>query len=287
MRKFIIAAGLMAVTVVASAQEALQCVNPDVLNSLLFNARAEAKLEVRRTMPDIIAGFRAPAGFQLIGSGVRGQGQATSVAYKTTLQDQAALDSLVGFLSQEGWRRENTQQSLPPGVIIAGPQPTAEMLCRNGERRNVRVQDIGGMRYATITGFRTSPPRACDAPQPQQDFLDPMASINARRANLPRLSFPDTARMSTTSAPNGINEQRTASSTVRIESPDSPASLVRLLSRQLVEQGWRSDAQWSGRISSGSTWTRRNADGQAMWGTLEILGVGAGTYDVGFTLAMQ
>jgi len=287
MRKYIIAAGLAALTLVAPAQEALQCVNPDVLNSLIFNARPEAKLVVRRTMPEVVDGFRAPAGFQLIGSGVRGQNLSTVVAYKTTLQDQAALQSLISFLSGEGWKPE-TQQAMMPAVTVAGAQPAVTVLCRNGDRRGVRVQDVGGNRYVTITGFESRPARDCNAPQPQQEFMqNPMAAINARRANLPRLSFPDTARMSSGSASDGVNMQSVVSTASRIESPDSAGSLARLLSRQLVEQGWRRDAEWSGRISSGSTWTRSNADGQAMSGSLEILRVAAGTYDVGFTLTMR
>jgi hypothetical protein len=270
----------MAFAVAAPAQQIFQCVNPDVLNSLVFNAFPESKLVARRTMPDNQAGFRAPAEFTLIGSGERGQGLSTIVAYKTTLETRAAFDSLLGFLFSEGWTRESTPQLQLPTVSVAGPQPATARLCRDGERRNLFVQEIDGVRYATISGFETTPPRACGAPSPQPDF-NPIAAMNARNANLPRFSFPESARADTRpSVGNGVMD-------TRIDSPDSATSLARRLARQLVEQGWRSDAEWNGKLSTGSTWSRSTADGEVLWGTLEILGRGEGTYDVGFSLVMR
>lgn len=287
MRKLTLAISMVTFCVAAPAQQVLQCVNADVLNSLVFNARAESKLVVRRTMPDTVDGFRAPAGFTLIGSGVRGQNLSTVVAYKTTLETTAAFDSLMGLLSAEGWKRESTSLQQQPLVSVAGPQPAAARLCRNGQRRNMLVQEIQGVRYATIFGFEATPPRACDAPMPQQGFgVDPIAAFNARRAILPQFTFPDTARLAP-AAGGEVFSGNSASTSARIESPDTAASLARHLSRQLVEQGWRSDAQWSGKLSTGSTWSRSNADGQTIWGTLEILSRSAGIYDVGFTLATR
>lgn len=286
MRKLIIAIGSVAFSLATPAQQILQCANPDVLNSLVFNARPESKLVVRRAMPDIQAGFRAPAEFTLIGSGVRGQGLSTVVAYKTTLVAGAAFDSLLASLVDEGWTRESTAQSQPM-VSVAGPEPTSAMLCRDGERRNLRVQEIEGVRYATIVGFETTPARACGA-TPQQQF-NPMASMGIRNANLPQFSFPDTARLSSDpslgggAGANGL----VSTTTTRITSPDTAASLARHLARQMTEQGWRSDAEWNGEVSVGSTWLSTNADGQPLWGTLEILSRGEGAYDVGFSLVMR
>lgn len=278
MRKFVIAMTSVLVVTAAPAQEALQCANPDVLNSLVFNGRPESKLTIRRALPENAAGYRAPAGFTLIGSGVRGQGTGTMVAYRTTLEAGKALDSLLGVLADEGWRRETTAQ-MQPLVSVAGAAPTGAMVCRNGERRNLRVQDAGEVRYLTISSF-TARGWACDAPNPQG--FDPMAARNAAMAQMPRFSFPATARMAAgSSLPQGNS---LASSSARIESPDTAASLARHLARQLAEQGWRADAEWNGALSTGSTWTRSAADGQRYWGTLEILGMGGNVYNIGFAM---
>jgi len=285
MRKLSIAMACLAFAAAAPAQEALQCANPDVLNALVFNARAEWKLEVRRAMPANAAGFGAPADFQLIGSGVRGQNRSTLVAYKTTLDIGKAFDSLLGFLSGQGWKREAAQPAQQAFATVAGAQSSSAGLCRNGERRNLLVQELGGIRYATISEFGTTSPRACDTPLPQQNF-DPMASINVLRAAMPQFALPATARMSgrAEAGPQGGNG-RSYSAFMRIESTDSAASLARHLAQQLTEQGWRADAEWNGALSAGSTWTGKGTDGKSYWGTLELLGVGGNVYDLGFRIS--
>jgi hypothetical protein len=284
MRRFIVVIVSLAFPIASMAQQVLQCVNPDVLNSLVFNGRAESRLVIRRGMPDIVAGFRAPSGFTLIGNGMRGQGNTTVVGYRTTLERDKAFDSLLGFMFDEGWSREAPAQPQLPAVTVAGPQPTSARLCRNGERRNLMVQEIEGIRYATISGFETTPPRACGAPAPQLSFgVDPQTAMNAARAIMPQFSFPATARLSGSPGGTSISGGTWVTSATRIESPDSATTLARDLARQLREQGWRSDAEWKGSLSTGSTWMRRNDAGQAYGGTLEILTVGDGVYEVGYS----
>lgn len=277
MRNFVIAMTSVAFVTAASAQEALQCANPDVLNSLVYNGWPESRLTIRRALPENAAGYRAPAGFTLIGSSTRGRGTGTVVAYKTTLEAGRAFDSLLGLLADEGWRRETTAQAQPL-VSVAGA-PTSATMCRNGERRGLQVQDAGDVRYISISGF-TTPGWACDAPNPPG--FDPLVARNAAMPYMPRFSFPATARMA---AGSGLPQGNSlASSSARIESPDTAASLGRHLARQLAEQGWRADAEWNGTLSTGSTWTRSATDGQRYWGTLEILGMGGNVYNIGFAM---
>lgn len=288
MRRLII--GIVSAGIAATAigqQALLQCVNPDVLNSLVFNGIIESRVVISRSMPANVDGFRAPAGFSLIGSAARGQAFPSSVvAYRTALDREKALDSLLGFLAGEGWSRESVAQAQIAAVNVIGSQSPATTLCRNGERRSVQVQEIDGVRYASINGAATIPGRACGVQPPQQTFGgNPRAALDAAQAIMPRFSFPDTARTNG-QPPGGMrfggNENSTS---VRIQSPDSAATLASNLARQLREQGWRGDAEWKGSISTGSTWMRSNDAGQAFWGTLEILNLGNGVYDVGFSAA--
>ncbi|MEO8315791.1 MAG: hypothetical protein ABI645_13485 [Pseudomonadota bacterium] len=287
MRRLIITISSLAFAGIAPAQQALQCVNPDVLNSLVFNARADARLTISRTIPANTTGFRAPSGFTLIGTGVRGpQFPSTVVAYKTTLARDKAFDSLLGFLSDDGWSREVSQQVQLPTVTVAGAQPSAATLCRNGERRNIQVQEVEGVRYATIAGSATIPARACGVPVPQQGFSgNPMAAMEAARGIMPQFSLPETARNigqdGSDFGGNGL------SSSMRIQSPDPAATLARHLGRQLQEQGWRGDAEWKGTLSTGSTWLRSNGAGQPYWLTLEILSVDNGIYEIGYSMATR
>lgn len=289
MRKFVLALGSLALAATASAQQVLQCANPDVLNSLVFNARPESKMVVKRTLPDVVAGYRAPAGFTLIGSGIRGDNASTVVAYRTALEPATALDSLLSFLSGEGWKRE-APQAAPSGMMF-GPQTLDASVCRDGERRSVQVREVEGIRFARIVGYQASPPRACNAPQPtngqaMNGFGNPLAAHNAAMALMPQFSFPANAKMAAAGPDNPNTGGRGAVSTVRIESPDSAATLAGSLAQQLATQGWRRDAEWKGALSTGSTWTRKADDGNSYLGALELLGASKDTYDVAFTVSV-
>lgn len=284
MHKFFVSLGAIALSCAAPAQEMLQCVNPDVLNSLVYSARPEMKLALSRGMPANADGFRAPAGFSLIGSGVRGADVARIVAYRTELDSATAFERLLQSLSGEGWKREVAQQPPIANMVLPAAPANTATVCRNGERRFVQVRDVGGVHYATISTTSPGTSHACDTPAPQPTgFGNPAAAMSAARALLPQFTFPDGTRLLPAGPDAGMFNGVT-SATARIESPDSAANLSRHLSRQLAEQGWKSDAEWSGKLSTGSTWTRRGADGEPMWGTLEILSPGAGVYEVGFML---
>ncbi len=275
----------LAVAVNSPAEEVFQCVNPDVMNALVFDANDYLKPTIRRAMPDAVTGFRAPAGFTLIGAATLARPGATTVAYKTTAEADKALASLIAFSSTEGWKRENAVGGQQPGVAATSPQLLVATLCRNGERRGLRVQDIEGVRYATIDGADIVPRYPCDTPRPQDSLVDQMASINALTRSLPQFSFPATTRMSGDGVGNAFNGNDAVSTSLRLESPDTAVTLLGNLGRQLVTQGWHGDAEWTGALSSGSTWTRRSNDGRDYVGKLEILNLGGGAYDVGFMLA--
>ncbi len=60
-----VVAGLVALA--ASAQEQRQCVNPDIVNGLVFRGRSDLKVTLVRGLPAYMTGIRAPAGFNPIG----------------------------------------------------------------------------------------------------------------------------------------------------------------------------------------------------------------------------
>jgi hypothetical protein len=98
---------------------------------------------------------------------------------------------------------------------------------------------------------------------------------------LPRFSFPDSAHAVNDVAGAGVSGSSGGVGTsTRITSPDSAASLASFLGSQMIEQGWYRDADWSGRLSSGSTWTRQLDDDTPVWGTLEVVDLGNRTFDV-------
>lgn len=280
MRKLAIAVPATIFSLTAFSQDLLQCVGPDVVNGLLLSARAESVLTVTAGLPESMAGYRAPPGFELVGTAVRGSGTATTVAFKTALPAEEAFASMILSLQTDGWTIEE-QQRQPQTFNVAG-QPVNGVVCRNGERRSVSVQGNADARYATIASYADQTARACNAEDPRLT-RGGLGMFENLRSQMPTLSFPATARaVGGGGGMSGSGE--TVSTSSRIQSPDSAAQLSEHLATQLASQGWSRDASWDGRLSSGSTWTRQGDVGERYWGTLEIVDLSADNYQVGFML---
>jgi hypothetical protein len=270
-------------TLTAFGQDMLQCVNPDVVNSLVFGGRAESRMSLSATLPDSMSDYRAPAGFELIGTGVRGEGVTTIVAFKTELASEHAFAALVDSVEAEGWELEEEQSSLQ--TFNVSSQPVRGMVCRDAKRRMLSVQDVAGMRYATLSTNQDQRSYACHAEDPRMAMGGP-AMFGAMRSLMPKLDFPETTRPADGQGGFGggmSGSGDTISTSSRIVSPDTAASLAEHLALQMTAQGWRRDAAWNGSLTSGSTWMLQGEDGPS-WGTLEIVGFGDDVYEVGFML---
>lgn len=270
MRKLVIAAAFF--TLAAAAGEPRQCPNPDVLNSLVFRHDG-LRLTVTGNLPAQLDGFRAPEGFQLVGTGVRQDGGSTTVAYKADLPRAAAYGRMLAAMGT-GWEVERA----PLGGGLTTGSTTSRLysgsLCRNGVRRSVMAEDLGDTSYVTISlleeGFEA---RACKASHP--DYM-------------PRFEFPEG---STIVAGQGGSRSMnsgsgTAGASFRINSQRGVDELNDLLAAQLVAQGWRREAGWSGKSSVGSTW-RKTSEGRPGAGTLELVRLGEFQYDVDFSVVLR
>lgn len=275
MKNLAIAATASFFSMGALAQGLPQCLNPDVLNGLIFNGRIESKATITRTLPASLAGFRAPTGMTLIGTAVRDSGRSTSVGFKTSLPSDQAVAALTATLRTDGWAPEAEQG---PGQTFTVPgEPVHVTVCRNAERRNIMVRDVGGVRYANIMLSAEQRTLACNEKDPRAMGFDMMAMQSA----MPKFTFPPTARQSGPGGGGGGSNDIWSTST-RIQSPDSGASLAEHLAGQLTSQGWKRDSAWSGTASSGSNW-KRQLDGKPSWGTLEIVRMGGDLHEVRFT----
>lgn len=276
MKRIIIAAVAALSSFGAVAQGLPQCANPEVLNALVYNGRIESRATVTRTLPAGLAGYRAPSGFSLIGTAVRDSGRSTLVAFKTELASERAMTALTESVRADGWLPEAPQGG---GQTFTVPgDPLHVTVCRNSERRSLSVRDMGTFRYASVGMSREQRSLACNEKDPRMGAFD----VRAMQSLMPNFTFPATARQSGPGGGGGGSNDIWKSAT-RIQSPDSGAFLSDHLASQLDAQGWRRDSAWNGRVSSGSNW-KRQADGKAMWGTLEVVRTGADQHEVRFTL---
>lgn len=262
----------------ALGQDLLECLSPEIVDGLLAGGRDETRLTVSRDLPAELAEFSAPADFEFIGTAVRGEGVITTAAYATTQGTDTAHRALLAAFEAAGWEVEEE----PGGgsTFNVPSRQTRSTICRDGERRQIQVEDIEGRRYARITIAAEQPPYACHA-DPLQQMVGP-ARFNRLRELMPSLDFPDTARAIGNGGGVGGSGD-TVSTSTRIESTESASALGDLLASQLIGQGWMRDATWTGSLSTGSSWTRE-ADGEPYWGTLEIVTIEPNVYDMRFML---
>jgi len=265
MRKLIVATALC--TVVASAAEPRWCPDQDAVNALIFRASA-VKFDWSPALTPKLTGFRAPAGFSLIGTAVRRDARLTRVAYKTTLPKDEAHAATMAAMG-EGWEVESSLSRLAIAMLPAN-RTTSGTLCRNGQRRYVSVEDMDDVRYATINLVDEPEARACKASSPEY---------------MPRLEFPEVTAIPDVKISNRANTFGTAGRALRVQSEASAQQLIDLLASQLIAQGWRRETGWSGKGSLGSTW-RKVSEGRPGAGTLEVTQVAAGAYDVDFSVVL-
>jgi hypothetical protein len=268
----ILAAFLVAASALAgAAQQTQQCVNPQLIDGLVYLGRGEMKMNVTRGQASFMRGLSMPATLTLIGNGVR-EGGLSTVAYKSALSTDKAYAAIIAALGADGWTPESTPGSSSTFIVAGSPREGT--LCRNGERRHVLVTDTSGVRYINVMASVEERRRECN--------LDPYGpgATGFRRDTAPRFQFPEgTILAQGGSGGGGSNSMYTTST--RIISEETPARLVEHLASQIEGQGWQRDAEWSGSDSSGFTW-RKIQDGELAWGALEIIRVSAGTYDVDF-----
>src|SRR5690606_29507188 len=130
-------------------QDLLGNANRDVLNGLIFQARAEAHATITRTLPAELSRLDVPDQFELIGTAARGDGGGVT-AFKTSEPAARAFDLLLTALATDGWEVEMPQGVMMQQTFNAPTQIQGSTICRNGERRAVLVRDVEDVRLASI-----------------------------------------------------------------------------------------------------------------------------------------
>jgi hypothetical protein len=276
MRKSAASIFALGFAIVAAAQQPQQCLNPGLVNGLVFLGSSDRKVTVAPGQPAFMSGHSVTTGVTLIGSGVRGDG-LTLVAYKSALSTDKAYAAILGALGADGWGQEPSAGSATTFSVAGSPRNAS--LCRDGERRAVMVMQVEGQSYVSVVALPEARRTPCGAGP------DMSMGLMMGGGAAPRFQFPEGTSIGFgTGAGGGSNTLFT--NTSRIISPESPARLVQHLSSQIEQQGWQQDSDWSaGGASAGSTW-RKRIDGVSAWGTLEIIRVSEQTYDVDFTIAL-
>jgi hypothetical protein len=261
----------------AFGQGLLDCVEPDVLRALLPQGQGQGMPVITGEVPQELAALRMPGSFSWIGSAERivGRVNATtnasqvSAAWRSSLAPEAARVAAAAALTSSGW------QVQPPrgiSVFTSAASPFFQAACRDRKAINFNTSAMEGATYVLVTLRRgdTSGDAMCN--QPASPAFSTGTGLDA---HLPRLDLPVdpatgvAALLRTAGYGSNGNSGRVdahAEFTIR----DSAGNIARHLARQMAEQGWISDAEWSGTASAGSSWSKALGDGVRVHGSLSV-----------------
>jgi hypothetical protein len=264
----------------AFGQGLLDCVDPDVLRALLLSGQGDRPQTFTAMVPPELAALKMPPGFGWIGSAERMTGRAdattttsqVTAAWRSTLAQDAARAAVANALAASGWEVRPV-----PGFGMSVFRSTAiqpsQLACRDGKAVNLNVARMDGVTYVMFSIQRGANINSvCNAtfpaPQPMNTGLERL---------MPKLEMPvDPATGATVRSQGGGSSSRAGSTSSRTEfsAKDSPGNIARHFARQLTEQGWISDASWSGATTAGSAWSRKSDAGELVQGTLYVTAVG-------------
>lgn len=258
-------------------QGLLDCIEPDVLRGLVLQGQGEPPPVITAAMPRELSAVKMPAQFTWIGSAERALGRMdasttasqVTAAWRSSLPYEAARTAAAAALAASGW--ELRTSGMATYVFRSASLQVTQSACRDGQEVGVTSTSMEGVTYVLLRLQRDNFGSSCS--QPMRPGV-----ITGLEPYLPRLEMPidpatgQAARMhgSSQGSRSGMVDAR-AELTIR----DSAGNAARHFAKQLTEQGWSSDAAWSGTTTAGSSWSRREG-GELIHGMLSVITVSDG-----------
>lgn len=270
--KYALSAVLVICASLAQADSPIDCVDPDIANTLLqvpgYRAPTiSTSIPADTNMPDV------PDSFALIGSS--DLQNMVLVAYRVNSSPDTALAEFQAAPGS-GWRLRDTSYSqFYSGFRLRGMRtPNRTLSLCHGNFGNAQVTareaDTSGSYVTVATYPRHSEGQSCDDdPELARYFSD--------RPKIPLLLLPADASILRQNGGGGGNDAMSTSAVFETRSP--MASTLASLNDQMLEQGWKSEGGWSGQSTLGSTWVGPD---DSAYGVLSITAVGEGAFQAVF-----
>lgn len=238
---------------VANANEPC-CVDQDIAAAFMPHAHYS------RDWPDAFpVDIDSPA-LEFIGSNVNRAGMQALVGWKSALTPQDARALIASALRNENWRlipEAARRSALRENGFVPHTPPEAQtyvQFCRGRDGQltlAARSTDIGTV--VTLAHFRHSGSSSCESTIAMQ--TDARMYSGGLIRYLPALQLPESLEASPYAGMGGGGSQD-AHASITVDGGFSTDELMTSFSRQMVEQGWRMDADFRGTATVGHTWLR-------------------------------
>ena len=265
---------------VARAQDPLECVDPDIVKTLLSDFGG-GPTRISRELPARFPAIALPKTMELIGG--KNMFNYFTVAFKSGLpmeEARASVDSALADAQFNAYER-------PAMRLASGGFQTPETrswqnsnsFCHRkyGHLTAAFEKAAGNATYVMLTGSAQRSPDSCDATRASLM----LAGVADQPSKMPQLSLPTNA---TSTGYGGISSSGDeASTSIQMETSLSPAELVAFFGAQMTEQNWNEETHWSGQKVSGSVWI--SADEQNS-GVLSVISLDDKQYKLTFQMTM-
>lgn len=276
-----------AVFAAESDVDLLACVDPDVRRAFL-DLHFPAGQRIVPGIPDEFSRIKFPDYLSPIGT--MEMNNRLTVGFAGSKSGVSAVDDIVAVLLEAGWKEQ--QDTLLFGGGGGGFQMTNTLqfraLCSaENWSTTLRSRQVDSVTYVTVN-VPIAPARgqmdACSADTSSM----PAGIFDTLHRYLPTLKMPEEATPEPASnqfiimGSSGGSEH--VDTKARFNTQISSEQLAAFFSAQLLDQGWRMDASWTGSVSEGSTWVSATEDEAVLAGELAIYNEGDDAYHLVFTL---
>jgi hypothetical protein len=254
--------------IAAYGQGLLDCLEPDVLRGLVLQGQGERQPVITGAVPSELSALKMPREITWIGSAERivGRVDATTnltqvtAAWRSSLAPAAARAAAATALTASGWE-VRAQPGASMSVFVSESMQPSQPACRDGIPVNINANAMDGVTYVLATLQRGNNNNSiCN--QPVRPFTMSNTGLDKY---MPRLTIPADPAPAGAGRPQSISTSYSgggggvANVSADFTSRDSVTNVARLFAKQMAEQGWISDANWSGAISAGSSWSKQDA----------------------------
>jgi hypothetical protein len=277
MRRFPALALTLGLVPASFGQGLLAGIDGNALHALRLTG--EHSFAVGAAVPAELADLRMPRELQWVGSvdhplfaaGTTEQPSMVTAAWRSDLPLDQAARLAANALEERGWllvRRMRDQ----PNVFQVPARMAADVWCRGPEQLTLITDSIDRVSYVVLGARRDDAAAAGCVPQ---RVMRP----SVPDADLPKLELP---RDPKTGAPTAVHSADSNSSpgarsfSSIFARGEPPVGVAAHFARQLVQQGWRQDAEWSGATDAGSVWSRAGSSGATVVTTLHVVDRGDG-----------
>lgn len=263
---------------------------------VLFNASLNSGFEIYSDISSEFPDFAVPDDFTVIGSVI--DNYNVRAVLGTSLSREQGVQLLVSAFEQESWQQfPQMRPPVPTSGFVTPTPPITQVgisLCHDDlghlsitstERDSEVYFAIG--RYNTFGNSQSS---CANQLAMQQQSISQMRFSNGIRQYMPRMEVPEAEGIRPRGAFLGggsSSGNNSAETEINLKSELDIEELYTHFADQIVEQDWETDSEAVGGRSATGIWTKSPTADLELAGTLSILEVSEGNYELQFRLRAE